>query len=39
VKPAPKCLSLDQLLDGVTPENLHGATEWGADVGREVVPP
>ena len=39
VKPAPKRLSLDALLAQVTPENLHPATEWGADVGREVLPP
>jgi len=39
VKPAPKRLSLDALLAQVTPENLHAATKWGADVGREVVPP
>lgn len=39
VKPAPKRLRLDDLLDKVTPENLHPATDWGADVGREVVPP
>ena len=39
VKAAPKRLKLDDLLDKVTPENLHPASEWGADVGREVVPP
>ena len=39
VKPAPKRLSLDALLAQVTSENLHPATKWGADVGREVVPP
>jgi len=39
VKAVPKRLKLDDLLDKVTPENLHPATEWGADVGREVVPP
>ena len=38
VKPAPKRLSLDDLLAQVTPENLHPATEWGADAGREVLP-
>ena len=38
VRPSLKRLSLDALLAGVTPENLHPATEWGADVGREVVP-
>jgi antitoxin MazE len=39
VKPLPKRPSLDDLLAQVTPENLHSATEWGADVGREVLPP
>ena len=39
VKPAPKGLSLDALLAQVTPANLHPATEWGADVGREILPP
>ena len=39
VKPAPKRLSLDNLLAQVTRENLHPATGWGADVGREVLPP
>jgi antitoxin MazE len=38
VKAAPKKISLDDLLSQVTPENLHPATEWGADVGREVLP-
>lgn len=39
VKAAPKKINLDELLDKVTPENLHPATDWGADVGREVLPP
>lgn len=38
VKAAPKRLSLDDLLAQVTPENLHPATEWGADLGQEVLP-
>ena len=38
VKAAPKKLSLDDLLSQLTPENLHPATEWGADVGREIIP-
>ncbi len=37
VKPAAKRLRLDDLLAKVTPENLHPATNWGADVGREVL--
>jgi antitoxin MazE len=39
VKPAPRHPSLDELLAKVTPDNLHPATDWGADVGREVVQP
>ena len=39
VKPALKRLKLDELLAQVSPENLHHATDWGADVGREVLPP
>jgi antitoxin MazE len=38
VKAAPKKISLDDRLSQVTPENLHPATEWGVDVGREVLP-
>lgn len=37
VKPVPKRLFLDDLLDQMTPENLHPATDWGDDVGREIV--
>ena len=39
VKPAAKRLNLDELLEQVTPENVHPATAWGAAVGREVLPP
>ena len=28
-------LTLDQLLDGITPENRHPETDWGPDVGNE----
>ena len=28
--------SLDQLLDRVTPENIHGETEVGAPAGQEI---
>lgn len=37
VKPAPKHLSLDQLLSGVTADNLHAGTDWGKDAGREAL--
>lgn len=39
VKAAPKRATLDDLLAKVTRENLHPATDWGADVGREILPP
>ena len=38
VKVVPKRLKLDDLLEKVTHENLRRATDWGADVGREVCP-
>ena len=37
VKAAPKKISLDDLPSQVAPDNLHPATEWAADVGREVL--
>ena len=39
VKPSPKRPNLDDLLAQVTPENLYPASDWGADVGREVLAP
>jgi len=33
--PRPKRYTLDELLAGITPENLHGETDWGEAVGRE----
>ena len=39
VKAVPKRLSLDALLDKVTDENLHSATDWGQDVGKEIIKP
>lgn len=35
VKTKPK-LTLDDLLKGVTPENVHGEVDWGTPVGREI---
>jgi antitoxin MazE len=32
----PEHVELDDLLDRVTPENLHGAVDTGPPVGREV---
>jgi antitoxin MazE len=28
-------LSLDELIDGITPENRHEETDWGPPVGKE----
>ena len=28
--------TLEELLDGITPENCHPATHWGSPVGKEV---
>ncbi len=38
VKPARKQLpSLAELLEGVTPEKVHGEVDWGVDVGKEII--
>jgi antitoxin MazE len=29
--------SLDELLVGMTPDEMHAAYDWGVEVGREVV--
>jgi antitoxin MazE len=29
-------LTLKQMLDQITPENMHGEVDWGAPVGKEV---
>lgn len=29
--------TLDSMLKGVTPENVHGEIDWGQDVGAELV--
>lgn len=33
-KPSPK-MTLETMLEGVTPEMIHGEYDWGPDVGRE----
>lgn len=38
IRPAPERPGLDELLAGVTPENCHAATDWGSDLGGEVIP-
>ncbi len=34
---AAKLPSLDELLRGVTPQQVHGEIDWGADRGLEVI--
>ncbi len=29
--------TLEELVAGITPENCHGETDWGRDVGKEIV--
>jgi len=29
--------TLEDLIAGITPENCHGETDWGPDVGKEIV--
>ena len=36
ITPVRKTYSLDQLLAGITDENLHGETEWGLPAGGEA---
>lgn len=33
---APLVFSLEELLAGITPDNIHGETNWGPAVGNEV---
>jgi antitoxin component of MazEF toxin-antitoxin module len=30
-------MTLDEICDRITPETLHGETDWGPDVGKEIV--
>lgn len=34
--PGVKRYTLEELVAGITPENVHGETDWGPPVGREV---
>lgn len=36
LRPAKREYTLDELLSQVTPENIHGETDWGKAVGREA---
>jgi antitoxin MazE len=35
LRPRVKEYTLDELVAGITPENVHGETDWGEAVGRE----
>jgi antitoxin component of MazEF toxin-antitoxin module len=37
VRPGRKVSNLKQLVAKITPENRHGETDWGADVGKEII--
>jgi antitoxin MazE len=34
---AARTLTLEELVAQITPENRHGETAWGPDVGKEVI--
>jgi antitoxin MazE len=36
IKPISRKKQLEALLNAITPENIHGETDWGKTVGREV---
>ena len=35
-KAAAKRITLDELIAGITPENIHPETDWGPPVGKEI---
>ena len=35
LRPCRRTYTLEELLEQVTPENIHGETDWGPPVGRE----
>jgi antitoxin MazE len=37
VEPVRKPLTLEQMMENVTPEAMREAWDWGDDVGREIV--
>ena len=38
IRPVQRRYTLEELLDGMTPEAMQDAFDWGPDVGREIVP-
>ena len=39
IKPVAKKYSLDELVASINPKNRHPETDWGPDVGNEILPP
>lgn len=37
LRPAERIPTLEELVAQITPENRHRETEWGPDVGKEIV--
>jgi antitoxin MazE len=37
ISPARRRYTLAELLEGMTPEAMHEAFDWGPDMGREIV--
>ena len=36
VRPICRTPTLDELLEGITDENIHGEVDWGPPVGKEI---
>jgi antitoxin MazE len=36
VRPQAKRYSIDELVEGITPKNRHGETDWGKPTGKEI---
>lgn len=37
MSPTNKIPTLEELVEQITPENRHGETDWGPDVGKEII--
>lgn len=38
IKPITKKYNLDELIASINPKNRHPETDWGPDVGKEILP-
>jgi antitoxin MazE len=38
IKPIAKKYNLDELIASINPKNRHPETDWGPDVGNEILP-